>query len=437
MSLDIEIAFPTARRGKSFAGSLSDLSAATRQPPQFGFRDRLEALHAMSDALLAADSPFRQGSLPGVAFLAAFLRRDNLEKLVSRELKSIEPLLEFSSVSDRKSLRLVPQGLVCHWIAGNVPLLGMFSWAVSMLLGNSNVIRLSSRQGNFVGPLLELLSTLSPAARAIAEETLVVSFDRDNRQAHELMSQAADVRVAWGAQEAVEAIRSLPARWGCEDIAFGPRVSLAVVDPAEMHGTLLDRLTTDIIYFDQMACSSPQVLYVKGERHEPAVQNFLAAFEKSLDRQTQAIPRHPLDFAETYQIQLDRTRVLLSGGDLCRDESTRWTMALVKEPRTELVCTNRFLQVITFRHLDEIYPWIPRNVQTIILALGEPDAAEFSEQAAFRGVCRFPRPGEGNHFDNPWDGVPLVSRLTRSIMRSDPAPRPTSVQQTSAAKTSR
>ena len=28
-----------------------------------------------------------------------------------------------------------------------------------------------------------------------------------------------------------------------------------------------------------------------------------------------------------------------------------------------------------------------------------------------RGVCRFPAPGEGNHFETPWDGNPLVSRL--------------------------
>jgi len=419
MSLDIEIAFPPAKTGKQFAQLLDEMGAATRRPPNFNFHDRLTALHQLSDTLISADSPYRQGGLPGVAFLAAFLRRDNLEKLVSRELRSMDALTKFTPVSNRKSMRLVPKGVVCHWIAGNVPLLGMFSWAVSALLGNSNLIRLSSRQGNFVGPLLELLSTLSDSARAIAEETLVVAFDRDNRPAHERMSQVADVRIAWGAQEAVEAIRSLPSRWECEDIVFGPRVSLAVVDPAEMASASLERLTTDIIYFDQMACSSPQVLYFKGDRQQAECLDFLATLEASLDRQTQAIQRHSLDFAETYQIQLDRTRVLLSGGDLRRDEATRWTLALLDEPRSDVVCANRFLQVVPFQSLDDIYPRIPRNVQTVILALGEQEAAEFSERAACRGVCRFPRPGEGNHFDNPWDGVPLVSRLTRSILRSD------------------
>ena len=44
------------------------------------------------------------------------------------------------------------------------------------------------------------------------------------------------------------------------------------------------------------------------------------------------------------------------------------------------------------------------------------------EQAARRGACRFPVPGTGNHFDVPWDGIPLVSRLTRWVLRTDPSP---------------
>jgi hypothetical protein len=32
----------------------------------------------------------------------------------------------FVPTEERKSLRLLPKGVVCHWVAGNVPLLGMF-----------------------------------------------------------------------------------------------------------------------------------------------------------------------------------------------------------------------------------------------------------------------------------------------------------------------
>ena len=39
------------------------------------------------------------------------------------------------------------------------------------------------------------------------------------------LSQAADIRVAWGGREAVEAIVNLPRRYGTEDIVFGPKLS--------------------------------------------------------------------------------------------------------------------------------------------------------------------------------------------------------------------
>jgi hypothetical protein len=77
--------------------------------------------------------------------------------------------------------------------------------------------------------------------------------------------------------------------------------------------------------------------------------------------------------------------------------------------------------VIPYRDVAEIAAFIPANVQTAVMLLDAGDGERFSELAARRGVCRFPRPGEGNHFDNPWDGVPLMSRLTRWAIRTDAA----------------
>ena len=112
---------------------------------------------------------------------------------------------------ERKSLRLLPKGVVCHWVAGNVPLLGMFSWAVSALLGNMNVIRLSTKQDDFVSPLLScLLHLWLRLGDSWQRKRCWCILTRDNYAAHAQMSEAADVRIAWGGVEAIEAIRALP-----------------------------------------------------------------------------------------------------------------------------------------------------------------------------------------------------------------------------------
>lgn len=421
MSAAVEITFPPRARRLPLSEALVQLRQLAQRPERALPPERIAALGALSDAMLARRQELG-AQLPGVglAFLVAFLRPEHLHEALARELPQVEALERFVRVAERKSLRVLPAGTVCHWIAGNVPLLGMFSWAISALLGNLNVVRLSTRQDDFLSPLLGLLAETSPAGRQMAEESLVVTFDREHQEAQRLLSEAADVRIAWGGAEAVEAIRSLPADWHTSDIAMGPRMSLAVVDPAQLSDAVINRLAIDAVYFDQLACSSPQQVFVRGQADSPEVRNFVQRFTQAFARQALANPRHGLDFAETYRIHLDRSRLLLAGQALEHDRQTQWTVALVDAPQPQVSCANRFIQVIPFTRLATVYSAIPSNVQTVITALGSAEFAEFTEAASRLGVCRFPQPGEGNHFEVPWDGIPLVSRLTRWVLRTDP-----------------
>jgi len=416
MSQDVDVLYPTAQSFDGFGEALGTLRRHAASQRGYHLQDRLAALQALSDVLLSG----RSDQQPGLAFLAAFLRESNLTHLIAREIPQPEALDRFVPIESRKSLRLAARGVVGHWIAGNVPLLGMFSWVMSALVGNANVVRLSSRQDDFVSPLLVQLAEVSDAGRALAEGTLVVQFDRDNATAQAELSQGVDVRIAWGGQEAVEAIRQLPCRWDCEDIVLGPRASFAVVDPRTATEAILSRLATDIVFFDQLACSSPQYLFVRGRRGELEFESFVEQFATLFGQQAQQIPRHQLDFAETYQIHLDRARAVLEGGSLQRDGNTQWTVAVMDTPQKAIHCANRFVQIVPFQRFDDIYPQLPANVQTVVTVLDAEELLEFTEEAARHGVCRFPRPGEGNNFESPWDGIPLVSRLTRWVVRSEP-----------------
>jgi hypothetical protein len=385
--------------------------------PRLSYESRLSALNALSDALLARDpAVMRVFPAAGVAFAAAFLRASNLDHLVRREAFD-----RFVAIEGSKSLRVLPQGLACHWIAGNVPLLGLFSWALSALAGNVNVIRVSTRAGDFMTPALEVLANASPAGRELAADTLVLSFAREDDAAHRAMSAAANVRIAWGGREAVEAVTALPARWDCETIVLGPRMSLAAIDPGLATGRTLSRLASDIAYFDQQACSSPQWVFVKGRRGDPAFAAWVQQFTEAFAAQARALGRHGLDLGETYRIALDRTRVLLDGGALHRDQETAWTVAVLDAPDPRVACMNRVVQVIPFDDVVEVCERIPANVQTAVVLLDGEDSNRFTERAAERGVCRFPRAGEGNNFENPWDGIPLLSRLTRWAIRTEKA----------------
>ena len=96
----------------------------------------------------------------------------------------------------------------------------------------------------------------------------VVYCDRhDKAKAAEELSRMADVRVAWGGREAVEAIINLPRRFGTEDIVFGPKLSFAAIGrerlaDVETANRVAGQLAADASAFDQQGCNSPHTVFV-------------------------------------------------------------------------------------------------------------------------------------------------------------------------------
>lgn len=382
--------------------------------PVHGLGARLDALEGLAESLLQRDG----ASVPGAAFLAAFLRRQHVDELLRREMPDPSVLERFVATGQRTEMRIYPRGAVCHWIAGNVPLLGVFSWALSALFGNVNLVRISSRNEDVLSPLVERIAAISPAGQEMAERTRVVSFGREDTPRHEIMSRFADLRIAWGGEEAVSAVRGLPARWECDDLVFGPRRSFAVVDPATVDERVLVRLANDIVYFDQLACSSPQVVFVRRTSGADTSADFAGRLSVAVEAGAARFRRHSLDWGETYLIELDRQRAILEGGQVHRDAATQWTVAVLEAPAAHISCANRFVQVVPYSSPEEIAAFMPANVQTVIVAAPEAHAREVAESLGPTGVCRFPRPGMGNNFELPWDGIAVTPRLGRWVTRA-------------------
>ena len=67
------------------------------------------------------------------------------------------------------------------------------------------------------------------SGRILTDAAAVIYAGREDHEAACELSRVADVRIAWGGREAIEAIVNLPRRYGTEDIVFGPKLSLAIV----------------------------------------------------------------------------------------------------------------------------------------------------------------------------------------------------------------
>ena len=73
---------------------------------------------------------------------------------------NIEYLNDFVQVDDEKYMKAQPMGTVCHWMAGNVATLGIYSVLLSILCKNGNILRVSKECVSEIHELLKLLDNI-------------------------------------------------------------------------------------------------------------------------------------------------------------------------------------------------------------------------------------------------------------------------------------
>jgi len=383
------------------------------------------------DTLLALFADFSRGllrdpqtqTLEGVAFLAAWLKRSNLRKLLELNLNGNPGYLDGFVPHGQGYLAAKPQGLVATWMAGNVATLPIFSLIAALLSKNVCLMKLARPEPRGIDRILAVLARsqaqgLSGAdlLRAVA----VVWFDYRQAPLNEQMSLAADARVVWGGEEAVRAISVLPRREHCVDIIFGPKYSIGLIGRTllEAGGDELDStiaaLVRDVAFSDQRACSAPQTIFI--ERNAGCS---LGQVAESFAAHLAALPAKPgLDAHTTMQIlnvraewAMDESKDVIASAD-----GTNWTVCTDAEVSLKEAVQSRTVFLTEIDSWREVIPLLTPKVQTIGIAMGDSDEAlALGEAATTAGVARCVRPGLMNNYESPWDGKLLVGQLVRWV----------------------
>lgn len=405
-------------------------------------RSRLEAytvdelaslIGAAARRWVAPDSPLLRLRHQGLTFLADWCHPDRLSAMVDRSLGMPRGALDAPRAEGASTKRLrfaAPRGLVAHWLAGNVPLLGMLALSQSILARNANLLKAASSHASVLPLLLEAfrglevrLGNRTLLGDDILASIAVVYFDRSDEQSARAMSQVADVRVAWGGQEAVEAVGQLPRRATTEDIILGPKLSFAVIGREQLSSPRLlartaKRLAVDACVFDQYACASPHVAFVE-EGGAVTVREFAAEFANELGRASRRIPKTPIDEGTAASIMRARLRAEFTG-DLWHADDFDWTVVFHHKVDRIEPTYSRVLTVVPLPDVEDALPFVSRDIQTIGLAVDGHRGIDFARRAALAGADRFPLLGRMTYFDSPWDGMSILNRLVRWVSIGGP-----------------
>ncbi len=366
-----------------------------------------------------------------LGFLPLWLRRGNLETLLRRSLRGRPDALDRFVRLDEKdavAVRAQPRGLAVHWVAGNVPVLGMLSVVQAMLCKNANLVKISRRSPGVLPHLLAALAEASYtnpggqtlSGRLLTDATAVVYCDRDDAEAAQELSLAGDVRVAWGGREAVEAIVNLPRRYGTEDIVFGPKLSCAIVGTERLADADTARRTAaaiaaDACAFDQQGCNSPHTVFVeRGGAIAPV--EFARLLGEAMEAESRRAPLAEVDPAAAMNVLAVRTEYAMRG-EVHHSRDIQW--AVVYSDEDQGLAEPCYLRTVFVRAVNDIFDAVAcctPQTQTVGLAV-DARGESLADALTARGVERCPAVGAMRIYDAPWDGLFAIDRMVRWVSK--------------------
>jgi len=383
-------------------GATTDLTAPIDDRLAVGDERVVDFLARLARKLLAPAVARRQ---PELGSLGYFLRPAELNRAVSR--------------MRREDAFVFPRGNVFHVPPANVDTIFVYSWALSALAGNNNVVRISERSAVAADTILAALNeVLADADPVIGRTQRMVTYGRDDAVTAAL-SQWADLRVIWGGDAAVNAIRKHPLRPSARDLTFPDRTSWAAIsaagwraaDPAARRQAVVG-FSNDAYWFDQAACSSPRTVFLVGTDTADVRAEFVELLLEVVDQRGWQV-----DAAMAVEKRVNAYGLAATGAvtalDFPANSVTAMSLAAVPDAPRRWIGAGAFPFAEVGSLLD-LVPAMNRQDQTFSHFGFAPDELRaFALALAGRGVDRIVPFGSALTFGAIWDGYDLPHEFTR------------------------
>jgi hypothetical protein len=317
------------------------------------------------------------------------------------------------------------RGTVFHLAPSNVDTIFIYSWMLSLLAGNKNIIRVSGKEQTQKNELLSCLINIlkDPEHKEISERTIILTYEHDQNTTL-LISEQCHTRVVWGGDETVNSIRKIPLAPMANELVFPDRFSLSILnaeaflDADENDKTnLLEQFYNDSYWFDQMACSSPRLIIWIGDKNhiKDAQKIFWSIFE-------QVISRKDYELQPAVQVQKFTTGLWLAA----EQETTsinfeksisRVSFQFLPQEARERHCGGGLFYECVMPNLRTVSAIIKDKDQTLsYFGFSNEELIDFMDQVSTRGIDRIVPIGQALNFDGIWDGQNFLRSFMREVV---------------------
>jgi hypothetical protein len=370
----------------------------------------LDFIDAVSGSILK-DKMFRQ--YPELMAMAFWMRKPNILKL-----KEV--------FEKQKGDRLwLGRGIVFHIAPSNVDTIFIYSWFISMLVGNVNIVRVSSASGEQLEVLVGVINKIAEREEfsAVRERFMIVKYEH-NDEITSRFSSVCNVRVLWGGDETIRRIRAIPIGPTATELVFADKFSFSVINADvflsyDKKDALITSFYNDAYWFGQNACSSPRLVVWIGDdsKIDQARTTFWEMLEKKAVEKQVA---YPAAIAVDKLVAECSMAMASTGSVVIESKKTNLLNRVLLEKPEDinrgLHCGGGLFYELKIKNVSELAGIISPKDQTVtVFGLGRNELKRFIDDCMPDGISRIVPISQALDFSVIWDGYDLLREFCREI----------------------
>ena len=343
---------------------------------------------------------------PDLKSLAFWCRKKNILKL---------------KLVEKNLTNKIGLGLAFHITPSNIPTNFAYSLIFGLLSGNSNVVKVPSRNFNQIDIICSIIKKLLKKHSFLKRKINIVRY-QDNDEASSLFSNLCNARIIWGGDNTINKIRNFKIKERTVELAFADRYSFCILNTNkiiklndEHLGRLVEKFYNDTYAVDQNACTSPHLIIWLGKKSKQVKKIF---WDKLY-----SLVKSKYDFLSSFPIE--------KFSKICEQIATQDNINSIKSFENliyavqikKLQSNNHLIRgkLGTFfelhtNSLNVLKKIINNKYQTLIYyGIDSEILKKFILKNNLQGVDRIVPLGQSLNIGLIWDGYNIIDSLTRTI----------------------
>ena len=312
-------------------------------------------------------------------------------------------------------------GLAFHITPSNIPTNFAYSLIFGLLSGNSNVVKVPSRNFTQIKIICLIIKKLLSRHAFLKGKITIVKYG-DNENFTSKLSYKCNARIIWGGNKTINSIRNHKIQERTVELSFADRYSFCIMDPQKILKlndfeikNLIQKFYNDTYAVDQNACTSPHLIVWSGKKNKKLESMFWKKLHDYV--------KSRYNFQELSPIEkfTDTCKYIISSSNIA--SITNYENYIYKVELNNLKDNNHIMRgkwglffeyySKNFKDLKNI---INNKYQTLTYyGIKKEILKNFVTDNKLKGIDRIVPVGQSLDISLNWDGYNIINSLTRTI----------------------